>query len=58
MRTKLDKTIEAAYYRRCSGVQISLLDIPRVFAEGKRAAAAGEDIEAAIVAFVETVRTN
>jgi hypothetical protein len=54
----LDATIERLYYARCGGIQINLMDIPKVFAAGRAAAARGEDIEAALVAYVETIRRN
>lgn len=55
---KLDAAIERIYYSRCSGVQINIMDIPKVFAAGHAAAAAGADIEAAIVARVAELRLN
>jgi hypothetical protein len=55
---RIDKQIERAYYRRCSGIQIDVFDIGKVFAVGRQAVAEGADMETAIVAFVETVRKN
>jgi hypothetical protein len=64
-KTKLDKQIdrrvEQAYYRSCSGVAINMLDIPKVFAAGRAAVANGvsdEALETAIRAYVETIRQN
>jgi hypothetical protein len=57
-QNQIDKQIEQIYYRRCSGIQISVMDIGKVFAAGRLAAAAGTDIEAAIVARVEQLRMN
>lgn len=57
----LDVRIERLYGQSCSGVQIPLMSIPKVFAAGKAAAQAGGDdeaVKAAIVAFVEVIRTN
>lgn len=51
-----DKLIEQVYYRTCNGIPISIMDIPKVFAEGRRALAAGEDLEKAIPAFVQTIK--
>lgn len=56
-----DTRIERAYYARCSGVQIDIMNIGRVFNAGRAAIANGADDEAlgdAIAAFVETVRQN
>lgn len=53
-----DKQIEALYYKRCTGVAINILDIPKVFAAGRAAIDAGQDAEAAIVDYVETIRRN
>ena len=58
---KVDKRIEAAYLGTCKGVQVSMMDIPKIFAEGRKAVAEGADDEALrarIVAFVETIRKN
>jgi hypothetical protein len=54
----IDREIEAAYYRRCSGIEINVMDIGKVFDAGRKAHAEGADVEAAIVAFVETIRKN
>lgn len=58
-----DKRIERLYYKNCSGVQVSILDIPKVFDAGFKAIAADpaitdEALGAAIVAFVNTIRKN
>lgn len=55
---QLDKQIESIFYRSCGGVQLNVLDIGKVYAAGRTAAAAGGDIEAAIVATVATLRLN
>jgi hypothetical protein len=54
----LDKEIAAIYSRECSGIQINIMDIPRVYAEAKRAKNEGRDMKDAIVAFVQTIRKN
>lgn len=58
---KADKRINAAYCANCSGVQVSVLDIGKVFKVGHQAIANGADdteLAARIVAFVETIRKN
>ena len=37
-RKAIDQVISEAYNRRCSGIQIKMLDIPRIFAVGRAAA--------------------
>lgn len=57
----IDSRINNAYCRSCSGVQIDVMDIGKVFAAGRAAIAAGADdaaLEAVIVAFVQTIRHN
>lgn len=57
----IDKRVEAAYYATCSGIQVNIMDIPKVFAEGRKAVAEGLDqdaLAARILAFVQTIRQN
>jgi hypothetical protein len=51
---KLDGEISRIYYARSAGRMINIFDIGKVFAAGERAAAAGESIEAAVCAAIET----
>lgn len=56
-----DRRIDEAYRRGCSGVQIDIMDIGKVFKAGYAAIDTGADdseLEKAIVAFVETIRKN
>ena len=56
-----DARVERAYYDNCSGIQISILDIPTVFAVGRAAVAEGADdgmLADRVRAFVETIRLN
>ena len=57
-----DTRIEKIYYETCSsGIQISIWDIPKVFAAGRAAITAGADdkaLAAAIMNFVQNIRVN
>jgi hypothetical protein len=55
---KAVKLIESTYYKTCSGIQIDIMDISKVFAEGHKALAEGRDLATAIRTFVETIRKN
>lgn len=58
---QIDKRVERLYYASCSGVQINIMDIGKVFRAGREAIAIGGDdvaVTAAIVAFVATIRKN
>lgn len=57
-KKEVDKAIEQAYYRNCSGVQVLMTDIPKIFEEGHKAISEGRDLDAAIVAFVNSIRKN
>lgn len=59
----IDKRIEQLYYKTCSGVQIDIMDIGRVFNAGRIAVRDNPDIDDAalasvIVGFVATIRKN
>jgi hypothetical protein len=56
-----DVRIERVYYANCSGIQINVMDIGKVFDVGRKAIADGADdamLTARVVAFVETIRHN
>ncbi len=51
---KLDAEISRLYGKNCAGRMVDIFDISKIFAAGERAAAAGESIEAAVCAAIET----
>lgn len=56
-----DKRIERAYYDTCSGIQINIMDIGKIFAFGRLKVEAGEDdeqLKSSIRNYVETIRYN
>ena len=61
MKDPTELRVEQAYYRTCSGVQVNILDIPKIFAEGRRIVEAGADdalLGTKLRAFVDTIRCN
>ena len=54
----LDNEIDALYREHCCNIQISIMDIPRVFEEARKARAEGRDMKEAIVSFVNSIRKN
>lgn len=55
---KIDAMIEDAYRETCSGIEIAILDIPKVFQAARQALAEGKDLKESIRSFVETIRLN
>lgn len=57
-----DKRIEQAYYKSCQDVQISVMDIGKVFAYGQKLIAGGpisdETLQVEIRAYVDTIAKN
>lgn len=54
----LDREIDKLYRENCANVAINIMDIPKVFAEAKKARAEGRDMKEAIVSFVNSIRKN
>jgi len=60
---EIDNKIDAAFNLSCSGIQIDILDIIKVFDVGRQALASGkatdvESLKPIIREFVETIRRN
>lgn len=55
---KIDKEIEQIVYRRCSGIQINIMDIGKVFKAGHAAYFASQDLETAVVEKYLELRQN
>lgn len=56
-----EKKVEAIYYKNCSGVEINIMDIGKIFKVGLTSIAEGDDDAATtkkIVDFVNTIRSN
>lgn len=54
----IDKEIDVLFRKNHQGVQIDIMDIPKLFAEARKARAEGRDMEAAINDFVKVRRRN
>jgi hypothetical protein len=51
----LDKKVEAVYYKTCSGIQINIMDIPKVFKYGRQLIAEGKSLEEELPKFVRSI---
>lgn len=54
----LDSQIEQAWYRLASGIEVSVLDIPRIFRDAKIEMAAGKTAEEAVTIQIARYRKN
>lgn len=60
-KKQIDARVERAYYDTCSGIQIDIMDIGKVFQAGRNAIKDGVDDETlrkVIRNFVESIRKN
>jgi hypothetical protein len=55
---QVENRIAEVYRRTCSGVQVNIMDVSKIYAAGRAALAAGQDLDTAIPAFVQTIRQN
>ncbi len=53
-----DKLIERTYYKYGYGVQINVMDIPKIFKVGRVALETGADLDAAIQSAIVQLRQN
>ncbi len=54
----LDKRIESVFRENCSNIQINIMDMTKIFEEGRRAIKESRDLKQSIIDFVETIRKN
>lgn len=55
---KLDAEIERIYRENCNNIQIPIMEIPKLYAEARKAHTEGRDMKDTIVAYVEKIRRN
>lgn len=58
---KIDKRINTAYHATCSGIQVDIMDLGKIFAVGKAAIVAGADdatLATKVFEYVQTIRKN
>jgi len=55
---EIDKRIESTYYKYGSGVQVGIMDIPKIFQMGREAITNGEDLDKAIQDAIAKFRVN
>lgn len=54
----LDAEINRLYTQNCAGIQVSILDIPSIFDEARKAKFEGRDMKQAIIDYVNKIRKN
>jgi hypothetical protein len=57
-QNELDSQIEKEYYAQGSGVEILIMDIPRIFTDCRTAVAAGTSLKDAVAAAIARYRQN
>ena len=60
-KNPVDVRIEKLYHERCSGVQLNIMDLPKVWKYARSVAETGVNdvvLGDSIAAFVEKIRTN
>jgi hypothetical protein len=55
---KLDREITKLYRKTCNGIEIRMIDIPKVYEAAKRAHYKGRNMEEAIVTLVQSIKKN
>lgn len=55
---QIDREVEAVFRRHCSGFQIPVMDLSKIFEAGRAAALSGLDVATAVVAAAGALRTN
>lgn len=55
---QLDKQIEQAWYQQASGIEVNIMDIPRIFKDVRDAVVNGESLEKAVNDAKEKYRQN
>lgn len=61
LKKENDKRIDLAYRATCCGIQVNMLDIPKIFQRGHELIATGADqqgLESGIKSYVESIRVG
>jgi hypothetical protein len=57
-KLKTDSAIEQAWYRLASGIQVNMMDIPKIFKECREAMQSGQSVEDVVKAAIAKYRLN
>lgn len=55
---RMNKAIEAAWYEQASGVQVDVMDIPKIFARARTMMAAGASATESVTTLIADFRKN